>query len=283
MNPFFSPVQYTKEHEGSHETDGGRTWNTEREVRAREMMTIHLQVPSIVSLSSWIPFPLLSISCSVILVPTSKCTQIMRHGREKKERRRRRRRRERPRDKELPRASSSIFGWSFSFFCLPSLISIPFPDTFSVCVVWVNQSLHPFSSLIPSLSLKMWFLSSFELFSWCESVCFSKEFISCSRLNIFHQDFLEERETGRRKSSWYVVGKEGIRSRYFFLFFFPVKSHTTKWLQWWMNVCVIVFLEDKELMAETEIGSLRLWERRWYTRSCKTSLQISLLLLPNQL
>lgn len=153
MNPFFSPVQYTKEHEGSHETDGGRTWNTEREVRAREMMTIHLQVPSIVSLSSWIPFPLLSISCSVILVPTSKCTQIMRHGREKKERRRRRRRRERPRDKELPHASSSIFGWSFSLF-----VSHPWS---------LSLSLIPsLSALFESINLYIPSLPWFPPFLW---------------------------------------------------------------------------------------------------------------------
>ena len=185
------------------------------------------------------------------------------------------------------RTSSCIFKYIwmvFLFFLSPIPDLYPFP-WYLLCLRCLSQSI--FTSLLFLDSLPFFedvvFIVFWTFFSWCESVCFSKEFISCSRLNIFHQDFLEERETGRRKSSWYVVGKEGIRSRYFFLFFFPVKSHTTKWLQWWMNVCVIVFLEDKELMAETEIGSLRLWERRWYTRSCKTSLQISLLLLPNQL
>lgn len=143
MNPFFSPVQYTKEHEGSHETDGGRTWNTEREVRAREMMTIHLQVPSIVSLSSWIPFPLLSISCSVILVPTSKCTQIMRHGREKKERRRREGGRDQETKNFLMHLQVYLDGLSLFLSPIPDLYPFPW---YLLCLRCLSQSI--FTSLL---------------------------------------------------------------------------------------------------------------------------------------
>ena len=188
MNVFFSPVQYTAEHEGSELMEAGHETQKEKSRGEKWWRFTCRCLQS--SLSSWIPFPLLSISCSVILSQHLNALKSW-----DMERRRPRRGRERPRDKELPHTSSSIFRW----FSLSLFASHPWSLSLSwylLCLRCLSQSI--FTSLLFLDSLPFFedvvFIVFSTFFSWCESVCFSKEFISCSRLKIFHQDFLEEKQ-----------------------------------------------------------------------------------------